>query len=293
MIVVPYSALPNWEPPLFAHPADLRQKAVSYLKRLYSAYFEYLNIRADLRVDADSTKPDGKAQYFHDHGLRTENVDAVGDQILDEIKGVEDLIATLGGKDCASVISTAQSNPKDRDAARTQQDKQKATCRNHINAALARDNKVVIDFDDYKYWIRFPLPNNALPDVAKEILLNTTEYDPDNRTYLYAMWLYKHWVERISDYRCRLFFQCMKQSERGEKMDMILASFQEKVYARSEGKDAFAVHSIEVPATFQRSTGAPTINLGDLKKTAMKEQGGRQLTGKVGEVVKQYGLYVN
>jgi len=226
----------------------LRQKAVSYLKRLYSAYFEYLNIRADLRVDADSTKPDGTAQYFHDHGLRTENVDAVGDQLLDEIEGVEHLIAILNGKDCVSVISTKQSNPKDRDAARAQQDKQKATCRNNINAGLARDKKVVIDFDDYKYWIRFPLPNNALPDVAKDILRNTSGFDTDQRTYLYSMWLYKHWVERISDYRCRLFFQCMKQSERGEKMDMILASFQEKVYASSEGKDAFAAHSAKLDA---------------------------------------------
>jgi hypothetical protein len=81
-----------------------------------------------------------------------------------------------------------------------------------------------VDFDDYKYWIRLPVPLNAVP---KELLtrIDAKDIGDEHRKKDYENLLYNHWVERISDFRCRLFFECMSQLDRGKKKDMIRRTF--------------------------------------------------------------------
>lgn len=287
MIVMPYSALPNWSPPLFMHPTELRQKAISYQKRLFSAYFEYLNIRADFRHDADAATPDQKAQYFHDQTLRNEDIDAVGDQLLDEIESVGELIVLLDSDNCASIIPNRRSAGKEKERQKEAQEKRKAQCRESINYKLHRKGRVVVDFDDYKYWIRLPLPNNAIPDAAREILVDGSAFDAEPRAYLYSVLLYRHWVERVSDFRCRLFFECMKQSDRQAKFDLILASFDKSLYATAPGPEAFSQRS--VPSLSELSIGR--INADALAKIAKERALDNLPAGKVRDVVKTFGLY--
>jgi hypothetical protein len=236
MVIVPYSELPNWNPPIMNVP-DLREQLVQYLKRLYSVYFEYLNIRENYRRDTDSlagSDVNKNPLYLFDdeHGLRTEDIDAVGDQLHAEIQYIRtELPKSLGSKACQAVVYIPN-----KDGSAPGLTKKNGDCEQTLRDALQKGH---VDLDDYKYLVRFPLPINAIPKTAIDIL-SAKSQPLRARRVLYQALLYRHWVERLSQLRCRLFFECLTQTQRKQKWDMIVATFPRSTYSSS----TFSVDSV-------------------------------------------------
>jgi hypothetical protein len=235
MIVVPYSTLMNWEPPALNHLGTMRERLIQYQKRLTSVYFEYLNIRADDKNISDVETPDQKVQYIFErrHGLRKaeEEYDLIGDFVLAEIKEIDVILDKLDT--CALPVTPGEPEGSARPGRRAQAYGTKQVNQVQQSSKKCHESKFAvptqIDFDDYKYWIRLPVPVNAVPAVLLE-RLDSKDIGEDKRLDAYKGLLYSHWVERISDFRCRLFFDCMTQIERREKKKMIELTFDPNRY---------------------------------------------------------------
>jgi len=230
MVVVPYSTLMNWEPPALNHLGTMREHLIQYQKRLTSVYFEYLNIRADDKNVSDIVTPDQKVQYLFErrHGLRIEEeeYDLIGDLVLAEIKEIDVVLDKLDT--CALPVTSGEPEVSERPGRRAEAYEAKQAVQAQQSGKKCQESKfskpTQVDFDDYKYWIRLPVPINAVPT---ELLarLDAKDIGEDQRRVDYKNLLYSHWVERISDFRCRLFFECMAQTERQEKKKMIELTF--------------------------------------------------------------------
>lgn len=205
MVVVPYSELANWSFSSIGNPTDDRVAAIRYQKRLVTAYFEYLNIRAEQKRESDSGQT---PQYLSAdmHNARTEDIDAVGDEIYAELERVGKLLEHTSSPDCMVA------NERHRDADRS-------AC-----AAGIKETKKDIAFNDYKFLIRLPVPINGMSTEAKDILSDES-VPKDTKVPLYKSVLYRHWVERLSEFRCRMFFDCMKKKDRENMVKMIDETF--------------------------------------------------------------------
>jgi hypothetical protein len=81
-------------------------------------------------------------------------------------------------------------------------------------------------FDDLKYWIRLPLPINAIPPEAQAIIQSTSpSVTPDQKKQTFAKYLYQHWVQRQDSARCHLYRDCLNQQQQYAYYRQILRSF--------------------------------------------------------------------
>jgi len=190
VVVVPYSELYNW-PPRTASPivSDARISLVRYLHRIKSAFTELQVVIEDLRVNKGSES----SEYLHDamHGLRGVDYSSLNDDLLLEIKRVEQAIASI---ETACVRRTRQAPSSD--------------CK-EITAAKVQGLK----FDDMAYLIQLPIPTNSIPgDLAT--LIKNKGVDVDQRKFELSMAIYRHWVERVTNERCAIFGECMDSKTR-------------------------------------------------------------------------------
>jgi hypothetical protein len=213
MIVVPYSELSNWRIPIVGTPTDLRVGAARYQKQLLSAYFEYLNMRAQKKAESDVPSD---AQYLLDDvvGLRSIDLDEVGDNIFKELTAVGRLLAEASAPGCTAV-KLPPSGSAIKSAIKLGPSASQEECQKRL-ATLAKG----VDFDDYKYLVKLPVPVNAIPTNVKDSLTDQS-LAKDTRVALYESVIYRHWVERLSDLRCRLFFDCMLQADRKAKFELV------------------------------------------------------------------------
>jgi hypothetical protein len=213
----------------------LTEKLAQYQKRLASAYFEYLNIREDINRPPDYPPPENLALYLlnNRHGLRSgeDNIDAIGDLILAESKEVD--IALTALLSC----NQSKSHPIQAPKKFSLQHKRKPIAENIAAAAGTQRScqefpagvHTEIDFDDYKYWIRFPVPVAAVPPKLLE-RFDSKDIEFDKRKEFYRSVLFSHWVERISDFRCRVFLECMTTDDRKRAKKQIEDSFDARTY---------------------------------------------------------------
>jgi hypothetical protein len=69
------------------------------------------------------------------------------------------------------------------------------------------------NFDDFSLWSQLPVPINALSVDSLQKLEDQSIPIMDRKT-LYAQQLFRHWIERPDQVRCRLFFECLSAAEK-------------------------------------------------------------------------------
>jgi hypothetical protein len=72
------------------------------------------------------------------------------------------------------------------------------------------------NFDDFSFWIRLPLPINAISPGTVAFLENSGNSVQD-RIAVFAQSLYRQWVEEQDQLRCRLFFECLLLADKVAK----------------------------------------------------------------------------
>lgn len=195
MVVVPYSELYNWPINFEASPLiDLRTSLVRYLQRIRSNFNELQQIISDFR-----TPPAGGYEYLHDHlhRLRATDYASLNDELLAEIARVSTALRTLDAR-CSRTPSSK-------------------ACRKAI-ADLP-----VFDFDDFRYWIQLPLPQNTLSSTDLNAIKDLAG-DVSARKYTLSIALFNHWVDRTAKVRCSMFFECLDGDRRRKEYARIRAT---------------------------------------------------------------------
>ncbi|MCK1409535.1 hypothetical protein [Bradyrhizobium sp. 76] len=234
--IVPYSELPNWPGYYLLDTSNIRQRAVRYAIRLRSIYFEVMNIREDYYRDRASLpsqpdcKPGGICRsadavddlyfYSYRHRLRLENLGEIAKEIADKLALVQNVLAILNGPKCnpAPVASFAgDGSRKSFEDSLNRFNKSKDDCENASNDLIKETNS----FDDYSLWSLLPIPQNSIPQSAINSLLDMSSAI-DVRRNAYSQYVFRHWVERVEQVRCRLFSECLTPDERRVLYDAIV-----------------------------------------------------------------------
>jgi hypothetical protein len=247
IVVLPYSVLADWNAPAVRFPLTLKESLLRYQQRLTSAYFEYLNVREDNYRDPDAytgnTQPGYSYMFQKIHRVRDEPINNIGDAVLSELSHVSKAIAEIevGACKAASVVRSSssrnhQSGSKSEDGSERRAPQSECTKR-------LIEHLPYIDYDDYKYLVRLPLPNNAIP-IAYQNFFKGQTGTLEERKFLYTNYLYRHWVERVSNARCRVLGDCMTQAERQAHFQDIETSFKPNGYAIDSKKSYAVRHSI-------------------------------------------------
>jgi hypothetical protein len=226
--VVPYSTLSNWPSFYMINSADIRQKAVRYGQRLASIRYELLNIREDYyRV----RKPNDLDAYFfsYHHKMRSEDLNQIADRVAKELDATIKFLKKLNEDACNSKpVAASIPGGLSRDdriwarrvrstqLARIVADAQK--CQDLINGFVALSN----NFDDYRFWIELPVPMNTLSEADVAKIAGTASFN--ERKAAYAQSLYRHWVERVDQVRCRLFSECLSAGGKTDAYNKILST---------------------------------------------------------------------
>jgi len=243
LTIVPYSELPNWPPLYMIDTSDPRQRAIRYSQRLTTLYYEIMNIREDYFRDrggggggGGKSGPGsiGADKYFYSfrHQLRPEDLSPVADNVHSLLDTVDQILRFLNGPTCnpppvpVNPPSLAKATAKAREelllSHRTQVNRlfQSADqCDEKITELIDLTN----DFDDFSWWIQLPLPVNTISDDSLQKLEDQT-IAVASRKQLYAQQLFRHWVERPDQVRCRLFFECLSASEKTSLLNQIANS---------------------------------------------------------------------
>jgi hypothetical protein len=113
IVVVPYTELPDLEAkPLFS-VLDLKQRANRYLQRLRSVYAEIMVIEDDyfrnrfLLVGDPAVVSADQYLYWYVHQIRSENISAIHDEVLNEIKLMTTVARDLDDSKCGSSDGSA------------------------------------------------------------------------------------------------------------------------------------------------------------------------------------------
>ena len=230
--IVPYSELPNWPGLYLLDASDIRQRAIRYAQRLASIYFELMNIRDDYYRDRQANGATGMDRYLYSyrHQLRNEDLLVVSKNLQDRITEVNDVIRELNGPECNT--SPVAANPVlsgSRVERVSQQQRyevlfdrlkrQKQSCADAINQLVADTENL----DDFKIWIKLPIPINTISDDALATLDDPSKPLQD-RKLIYAQRLFGHWVEREDQIRCRLFFECLSSDAKKDLYNDIMSS---------------------------------------------------------------------
>ena len=222
MVIVPYTELPELRPIPIFNVEDPRQRAMRYYERLISVYFEILNIEADYYRDrrGSDISPDGY-YYSYKHLLRSEMLPAIRDSVMEELKLVGSIVRDFDRKEC-NAWSTAMTCKGFRP--NTSADGEKcAYVPNDKTCQTLGARLEMTDFDDLKYWIQLPIPANAIPDAAKSFI-ETPANGLGARQDTYAQYLFRHWIERIVQIRCRMFYECATSAQRDGYFQQIKTS---------------------------------------------------------------------
>ena len=231
MIVAPYLDLSNWPSYYLLDTSDLRQRAIRYDTRLLSAFYEIMDIRDDYyrdRREADGGVDKDQYYYSYRHQLRDEDLSKIADEIHLAILNVDELIRILNSPECnpRSVFASIPGGlsrslrliaERSHNTAINAFNRASDRCKVDTDAALAN----VKHFDDFDYWMKLPIPVNALPASAIE-QIEAGNVDIGSKKNLYAQYVFQHWIEHIDQIRCRLFFECLTPAQKQSYYNTII-----------------------------------------------------------------------
>jgi hypothetical protein len=210
MIVTPYSQLPNVPTYNVVSSLGFKQNLMRYYERLSDVFSEAAAIRNDLMKSAPAAPEvdSSSEKYFfaYRHKLRTDDdLDSTRKSVSDEMSAVSTLLSDYDEYGCDSTKDSANSEE----------------CIDIVNRSQR------LRYDDIAFWIRLPVPTNALPSDALSAM-DMYNFDPDpsaadDRRKWLAQYIFKYRVERISSLRCEMFQECLSPEERRKYMDAIVA----------------------------------------------------------------------
>ncbi len=205
--------------------------------------------------------------YFPDtHGLRSENVQFMREQVDNELSRIVDVIRIL--EDCPAVCA----------------DENAVRIRDIVKSSASESNAFGLndkDFDDFKFWVKLPLPTNTIPPDSKKQIEDTTK-DIEQRKQLYARYLYDHWVKRQDQARCTLYFECLSERQQetyyGLIMSSMLSSPKHPLLTEKTPPEATNERTINVPACTDVivRNSATSGTRGRLSVVVMDQSGVRQ-----------------
>jgi hypothetical protein len=252
IVVVPYTDLPGVVAGKIFSELDIKQKANRYLERLGSVYSEITRIEGDYFRDRFVLAPDNGGApkpsadqylYWYAHQIRVEDLSAIHDDVLSEIKMMTTVVRDLDDPRCG-----------DSNYATSEQCEALTPSKNIVGIACELlpasepTCQKLIDrinsahhFDDYVFWIRLPLPVNSMP---ADVFYRLGRAGLDDQR-LYAHYLFRHWIQRFDELRCGMFFDCLTDAERAGYLKAILSSF-------SPGPPAILVNSTDLPSNLQQ-----------------------------------------
>jgi hypothetical protein len=241
MVIVPYSELPEMKDAAFLRGPDLRQRAARYFTRIQSVFGEVLQIENNYYRDRtaaqdaeDKDAPGRKDEYYYSyyHRQRSEDISTLRELIRAQVILAATIVRDFDQSDCKDATKLASclrftptqswsgENCKPPAPAPASSDPTCADLQTRINKTAPGDESSVLD--DLMYWIMLPIPMNAISDVSKAEIENSAN-PADRRKEIYAQYVFRHWVERISQIRCSLFFECLSAAERKSYYDSIIA----------------------------------------------------------------------
>jgi hypothetical protein len=157
------------------------------------------------------------------------------EEIETEIKHSAELIDALSVcmKGCSNIAAllSGKAEDEEKEAAKTINDalsgwKQPSDLSKAIEVFGVAPGLDQTRFDDLKYWIRLPLPINAIPPDARTLIESTSaSVTVEQKKQTFARYLYQHWVQRQDQARCRLYGDCLDHKRQYEYYDEILRTF--------------------------------------------------------------------
>jgi hypothetical protein len=229
--VFPYSSLPNYPPAYLIETSDSRQRAVRYIERLNSLIFEARNVRENLYRDrSDTTIPDDY-YYYYRHQLRAERPSDVADAASKLADITSDALKQLNAPPCSKQPLVLGAMPPglsavDQKAFASKRDLQLSTLKDDHDKCKAIADKLKADtnnLEDLSLWAQLPVPVNSLTKDTMD-KLDDVSGDLTARKNLYAQSVFRHWVERQDQVRCRLFRECLSSDEMDSLYNGILSS---------------------------------------------------------------------
>ena len=214
--LVPYSDLPNWPGLYLLDTSDMRQRAIRYFQRLQSILYEIRNMRENYFRE-DGIKGD-KYLFDYAHQLRQENLGQTSDDVITEMSHVDDLLKILDGPDCKARPVSAK-KPKLADLQNLGNHQEK--CEKQVSSEVKNQLQ---NFNDFRFWIQLPLPLDGVSETDLEYITDVQNTPPHTlamRQEKFEQSLYRYWVERTDQIRCRLFFECLTQQEQKDEYDYI------------------------------------------------------------------------
>lgn len=228
VVLTPYSDIDGWIGYHILDTSDAKQRMARYLKRLSSLYFETANIReAYYRPrttepgGADSAGHSDKDEYFfsYRHRLRDERFPAVADEIMAEMLKVENVLKKLASPECSTMPASSIEGvpgPRRHRAAI----EQLKTADKGCTAAVTDLQVKTKNFDDMRFMVALPPPLNTVM-LTEAAVLQDSSKTLDERRNLFTQIVFRHWVERTNQIRCRLFFECLNQKQLEAKYKQI------------------------------------------------------------------------
>jgi hypothetical protein len=230
--VSPYSTLPNYSSSYTIETSDLRQRATRYIERLNSIIFEARNIRLNLYRDRSDTTTKDEYYYYYRHQLRAERPSDIADGATTRRQIAIDALRKLSAPPCDNKpfswapVPAGLSN-QDRKAFESNRKHQIAQLEvNYVDCKKIGDDLIsqTDNFEDLSLWAGLPIPLNSITDdsIAK---LDNVQGDLNERKNLYAQNVFRHWIERQDQVRCRLLEECLSGDEMTALYKKILDSF--------------------------------------------------------------------
>lgn len=211
MIIYPYSALADYTKKNDSKYSTVLEAALRYNRRLQSIHAELLDMQDDYNRER-TTRPIDNYYFAYVHRVRSEDLQFQREEIENEIQRTSNLIDALS----ACIKSCSKDDPAFEAVGKaiSSWNHQKDSSSSLQAFGLQPSSIEEAQFDDLKYWIRLPLPLNAITSEARAIIESTSQSITwEQKKQTFARNLYQHWIRRQDSARCRLYGECLNQKQ--------------------------------------------------------------------------------
>ena len=230
--VIPYSELENWNGGYQLDSSDIRQRVIRFYKRLLSVNSEIQNIREnyyrDRTEDNSSALYSGDKYYYsYRHNMRVEDLLAASDSVRDAMDKTNELLELIGSAQCAenivrqrpliipgrNLVQARKEHAAKVNALYSSADQ----CSSQIEEKIAQ----LRGLNDFYFVVGLPIPIDTIsPDSIQQI--EAASPGDAVAKVLFAQTVYRHWVERSDQIRCRLFRECLTTAEKLDLYNSII-----------------------------------------------------------------------